>query len=95
VDLRAKVKKQALDLSQRAMERLLADERRASQVAAAVGTVQRGKKALDKTQADVMRALNFAPQSAFKALGKKLSSLKRRLRDLEEKVEALVGGQGR
>ena len=45
---RTKLKKQALELSQKAMERLMADEKRARQMASALGSVQRGKKALDK-----------------------------------------------
>ena len=85
--LRRDLKKRALELSQKAMERLMSDEKRAMRVAEAIGTVQRGKQALDRTQEQVMHALNVASQSDFKALGKQLSSLKRRLRDLEEKLE--------
>jgi hypothetical protein len=91
--LRERLKKQALDYSQKAVERLMSDEKRAGKVAAAIGTVQRGKKALDKTQADLMRALSLAPQADFKGLGKELAGLKRRLRDLDEKVDALLGGR--
>ena len=83
------LKKQALSISQKAMEKLLADEKRAMKIANAVGKAQKGKQALNKTQDDLMRALNFAPKGDFKALGKQLSSLKRRLRELDEKVEAL------
>jgi hypothetical protein len=36
-----------------------------------------------------MKAFHFAPKSEFKALGKQLSGLKRRLRELEEKLDAL------
>jgi hypothetical protein len=83
------LKKQAMSLSQKAMEKLLADEKRAMKIASAVGKVQKGKQALNKSQDDVMRALNFAPKGDFKQLGKQLSSLKRRLRELDEKVETL------
>ena len=83
------LKKKALGLSAKAMEKLMADEKRAMQVANAIGTVQRGKQALDRGQEELMRALNFAPKSDFKAVGKKLSSLKRRLRELDEKLDSL------
>ncbi len=83
------LKKQAANLSQKAMEKIFADEKRAMKIAAAVGSVQRGKQALDKGQEDLMRALNLAPKSDFKAVGKQLSSLKRRLRELDEKLDGL------
>ncbi len=38
-----------------------------------------------------MRALNFAPRSEFKKLGKQLAGLKRRVRELDEKVTKLTG----
>lgn len=87
--IRSNVKKKALGLSQKAMEKLMADEKRAMQLAAAIGRVQKGKQAIDKGQDDVMRALNFATKSDLKALGKKFSSLKRRIRDLDEKLDGL------
>ncbi|WP_224246189.1 hypothetical protein [Hyalangium gracile] len=83
------LKKKALGVSAKAMEKLMADEKRAMQIANAIGKVQRGKQALDKGHEELMRALNFAPKSDFKAVGKKLSSLKRRMRELDEKLDAL------
>jgi len=87
--IRENLKKQALGVSQKAMEKLMADEKRAMAVAQALGSVQRGKQALDKGQEELMRALSFAPKSDFKAVGKKLSALKRRLRELDEKLEEI------
>lgn len=87
--IRSNLKKRALNLSQKAMEKLMADEKRAMQLAAAIGRVQKGKQALDKTQDDVLRTLNFASKGDYKAMGKKLSSLKRRMRELDEKLEGL------
>ncbi len=89
--LRKNLKQKALDLSQKAMERLMADEKRAMKVAEAIGSVQRGKQTLDRGQEQVLKALNLATQSDFKTVGKQLSSLKRRLRDLEEKLDAKGG----
>ena len=83
------LKKKALGMSAKAMEKLMADEKRAMQIANAIGKVQRGKQALDKGHDELLRALNFAPKSDYKAMGKKLSSLKRRLRELDEKLDAL------
>ncbi|MBZ4421241.1 hypothetical protein [Myxococcus sp. RHSTA-1-4] len=87
--IRDDLKKQALDVSGKAMEKLMADEKRAMAIASAIGKVQRGKQALDRGQEELMKALNFAPRGEFKALGKQLSGLKRRLRELEEKLDAL------
>lgn len=87
--LTSDLKKTALNLSQKAMERLFADEKRAMKIAQAVGTVQRGKQAMAKRQEDLMRALNLASKSDFKALGKQMSNLKRRLRELDERLGTL------
>ncbi len=81
------LKKQAMKVSQKAMEKLLADEKRAMKIAEAVGSMQRGKQALNRGQDELMRAFNFAPKADFKALGKQLSALKRRLRELDERLE--------
>ncbi|NVI97144.1 hypothetical protein HV824_03280 [Myxococcus sp. AM009] len=83
------LKKQALNVSGKAMEKLMADDRRAMAIANAIGKAQRGKQALDRGQEELMKALNFAPRSEFKSLGKQLSGLKRRLRELDEKLDAL------
>ena len=83
------LRKQAMSLSQRAIEKLMADENRAMRIAGAIGKVQRGREAWTRGQDELMRTLSFAPKSDFKALGKKLSSLKRRIRELEEKIDHL------
>lgn len=87
--IRDDLKRQALGLSNMAMEKLMADEKRALAVAEAIGRVQRGKQALDRGQDEVMKALHFAPRSDFKAVGKQLAGLKRRLRELDEKLAEL------
>jgi hypothetical protein len=89
--IRDELKKQALGVSSKAVEKLMADEKRAMKIASAVGSVQKGKRALDKGQEELMRALNFAPQGDFKALNKKLAGLKRRVRELDEKLDELAG----
>jgi len=88
--MRKKLREQAFNLSRRTMDFLQADERRAQAVAEALGTVQRGKRAFDRSQEEVMRALQLASKSEFKALGKALSGLKRRARELDERLSAAV-----
>jgi hypothetical protein len=84
------LKKQALALSQKAIEVLLADEQRAARVAKAIGQMQKGKQALEQGQDELLRAFQFAPRSDYKAVGKQLAGLKRRLRELEERLDAVA-----
>lgn len=84
-----RLKKEALGLSQKAIERLFSDEKRASRVANVIGKVQQGKAAFDKGQVSVMHQLNFASKSDFKEIGKQLSALRRRVRDLDEKLKSV------
>jgi polyhydroxyalkanoate synthesis regulator phasin len=87
--IRKRLTRRALELSQKAVERLMADEQRAMKIAEAIGTVQRGKQAMDRSQEEFLRALNFASKGDMKALGKRFSSLKRRLRELDERLDSL------
>lgn len=90
--LTRELKKRAVELSQKAMERLLSNEKRAMRIAEAIGNVQKGKQALDRGQDQLMHALSFATRSDYKAVGKQLSALKRRARELDEKLDELVRG---
>ncbi len=83
------LKEQALGGAQKAVEKLMADEKRAMAIASALGSVQRGKQALDRGQEELMRALHFAPRGDYKAVAKKLSGLKRRLRELDAKLDEI------
>lgn len=80
----------ALDAVGKAVERVLADEKRAATVAKAVGAVQKSREAIDKAQEDLMRAMGFASKSDYKEVGKKIAALKRRARHLAEKVEKMA-----
>lgn len=84
-----KLKQQAMGLSQKAMERLFADEQRAQKVVEVLGKAQQARKSLDSTQRVVMHQLNFATKQDFKDLGRQLSALKKRLKSLDEKLTAL------
>ena len=81
-----RLREEAVNLSRRTMEFLQADQKRAHAVAEALGSVQRGKRALDRGQEELMHALQLASKSDFKALGKALSGLKRRARELDERL---------
>ena len=83
------LKERALAASQRALERLISDERRATRIATAVGRVQQGRESLVRGLEDVLRGLDVAPREDFKAAGRQLSTIKRRVRDLDRKLEAL------
>jgi hypothetical protein len=87
---RSSLRAQALGISQKAFERLMADEQRAQWVAQAVGRMQRGKKALDRGHEELMRAFQLAVKSDFGKVSKQLSSLKRRTRELEERLDRLL-----
>lgn len=87
---RRSLRAQALGMSQKAFERLMADEQRAQWVAQAIGSVQRGKRALDRGQEELMHAFQLAAKSDFGKMGKQLSSLKRRTRELEDRVDRLL-----
>ncbi len=87
---RSSLRAQALGMSQKAFERLMADEQRAQWVAQALGRVQRGKKALDRGQEELMHVFQLAAKSDFGKMGKQLSALKRRTRELEERVDRLL-----
>jgi hypothetical protein len=84
------IKKQAMAISQRALERIMADERRAARVAQAIGALQRGKRAFDRGQDEMLRVFSFAAKGDYRSIGKQLSALKRRLRDLDEKLDQLA-----
>ncbi len=84
-----RVKKRAMGLSQQALEKLLADERRAQKFAEALGALQRGKEKFDSTQRNLMHQFNFATKSDVKELGRHLSSLKKRLKSLQEKLSKM------
>jgi protein subunit release factor A len=89
MSITSKLKQRALGFSQKAMERLFADEKRAQKVVEVMGKAQQAKKSLDSTKRVVMNQLNFATRQDFKDLGKQLSGLKKRLRSLDEKLTAL------
>jgi hypothetical protein len=75
---------------EKAVEWLLSDEQRAAQVGKVLGHVQRGRQILSEGQDELLRVFQFAPRADYKRVGKQLSGLKRRLRELDERLETLV-----
>lgn len=80
------LKKRVLAASERAVEKIFSDEKRAMRIARVVGQVQKGKQAIDQGQDLILRTLSVAPKADYKALGKSLARIKRRARDLEDKL---------
>ena len=77
------------------MGKLMEDPKRAERVAELVTSAQRGREALGKAQA---KALNFAglvSRADMKALGRRLSALKHRVRDLDAMLSAIEQKLGR
>lgn len=90
VSIRRKLKKQVLEVGNRAVGAFMADERRAMAVAEAVGRVQKGKQSLEQGQEEVLRAMQFAPRGDYARIGKQLAGLKRRLRAIDKQLAARV-----
>jgi hypothetical protein len=80
-------------MSQRALERLLADEARAQKVVEAVGAVQGAKARVDATQRAVLHQLSLATRADLKELGRQLSGLKKRLARLGQRLEGVSRGR--
>jgi polyhydroxyalkanoate synthesis regulator phasin len=76
----------------KAVEKVLADEKRAAKVAQAVGAVQKGKQQLDRAQENLLKGLGVATRGDYKDVGKRLSALKRRVRHLADRLEAGARG---
>lgn len=83
------LKGRALELGGKAMGKLLEDPKRAGQVAAAVGAVQRGKQRVEGAQAQALNAMGFASQADYKDLAKRISAARRKAKHLLEKLERL------
>ncbi len=81
------LKSKTVGILGKAVERMLADERRAAKVAKAVGAVQKGKEKLDRAQENLLKNLGIATRTDYKDVGKRIGAIKRRVRHLAEKLE--------
>jgi len=87
------LRERAAELGMKAMGKLFEDPRRAEAIAAAIGGLQRAKQALDEAQEKALRAAGLVTREDFKGAGKRISALKRRVRELSEDLDQLIHQQ--
>src|SRR2546422_3823984 len=84
------LRERAAELGMKAMGKLFEDPRRAEAIAAAIGGLQRAKQALDEAQERALRAAGLVTREGFKGAGKRISAVKRRVRELSEELDQVV-----
>jgi hypothetical protein len=84
------VRERAAELGLKAMGKLFEDPKRAETIAKAIGGLQQAKLALDEAQEKALRAAGLVTREDFKNAGKRLSALKRRVRDLADDLDGLL-----
>ena len=91
-------------LVSRAAEKVLNDPRGQDAVARAIGMAQRGRRRVEEVQERLMRAAGIPGRQDYQDLAKQLARLKRKARELSEKLDAAAdedaesdrpGGNGR
>jgi hypothetical protein len=87
------LRERATELGMKAMGKLFEDPKRAEAIASAIGGLQRAKAALDEAQEKALRAAGLVTREDFKAAGKRLSHLKRRVKELAEELDQLIEQQ--
>jgi hypothetical protein len=80
-------------LVSRAAERVLSDPRGQDAVARAIGLAQRGRRRVEEVQERLMKAAGIPGRQDYDELAKQLARLKRKARDLAEKLDAADGGE--
>lgn len=84
------VRERAAELGMKAMGKLFEDPKRAEAIARAIGGLQQAKAAIDDAQEKALRAAGLVTRADFKSAGKRLSALKRRVRDLADDLDSLL-----
>ena len=87
------LRERATELGMKAMGKLFEDPRRAEAIAAAIGGLQRANQALDDVQEKTLRAAGLVTREDFKDAGKRLSALKRKMRELGDELDRLIADQ--
>jgi polyhydroxyalkanoate synthesis regulator phasin len=87
------LRERVAELGMKAMGKLFEDPKRAEAIAAAIGGLQRAKHALDEAQDRALRAAGLVTREDFKDAGKRISALKRRVRDLADDLDQLIAQQ--
>jgi hypothetical protein len=77
----------------RAAERVLNDPRGQEAVARAVGFAQRGRRRVEELQERLMRAAGIPGRQEYQDLAKQLARIKRKARELAEKLDADGDGE--
>ena len=88
---RTTLRERATNLGMKAMGKLFEDPKRAEAIASAIGSLQRAKKAIDEAQRKALHAAGLVTREDFKAAGKRLSHLKRRVKELTQELDQLLG----
>jgi 3-methyladenine DNA glycosylase/8-oxoguanine DNA glycosylase len=87
---------EASRLAARAAARVLADPRGQEALARAVGLAQRSLQRIEALQAELLRAAGVPGRQDYQALARQLARVKRKARELSEKLAARqAGGPGR
>jgi hypothetical protein len=71
----------------RAAERVMNDPRGQDAVARAVGLAQRGRRRVEQVQEQLMKAAGIPGRQEYDEMAKQLARLKRKARELAEKLE--------
>lgn len=87
------LRERATEVGMKAMGKLFEDPRRAEAIAKAIGALQKAKEALDDAQEKALRAAGLVTREDFKDVGKRLSALKRRVRELADDLDGLIARQ--
>ncbi len=89
------LRQRATELGMKAMGKLFEDPKRAEAIASAIGGLQRAKLALDEAQEKALRAAGLVTREDLKEAGKRISALKRRVRELADDLDNLIAQQKR
>jgi hypothetical protein len=84
------VKERAAELGLRAMTKLFQDPARSEAIGRAISGLQQAKQALDDAQERALKAAGLPTREDFKAAGKRISALKRRVKELTQELEKVV-----
>ena len=87
------LRERAAEVGMKAMGKLFEDPRRAEAIAKAIGGLQKAKEAIDEAPEKALRAAGLVTRNDFKDAGKRLSALKRRVRELQDELDALIAEQ--
>jgi hypothetical protein len=87
------LREHAAELGIKAMGKLFEDPRRADAIAKAIGGLQRAKQALDEAQEKALRAAGLVTREDIKDAGKRISAMKRRVRELSAELDEVIAEQ--